>query len=121
MEKRSNNTLFKTIDITEWQEAGVQDVCLCHDTSGIAHIYNRAYKLTGIEKFRLSSIYWFEQSLKMAVFDDGFAGYKTYRPPEFGGICNASGFLEGIAGIGLAMISAVSDINPAWDNALLLS
>ncbi len=29
--------------------------------------------------------------------------------------------LEGIAGIGLAMISAVSDIEPIWDECLLLS
>ncbi len=31
------------------------------------------------------------------------------------------GFLEGIAGIGLAFISAISDIEPAWDEYLLLS
>lgn len=119
--KEAIDTLFKTTDITELQEAGVKDACFCHGTSGIAHIYNRAYKHTGIERFRLSAIYWFEQTLMMAVFHNGFAGYMTHRPPEFGGICNSSSLLEGIAGIGLSMISAVSDIEPNWDRALLLS
>jgi lantibiotic modifying enzyme len=113
--------LLKTTEIREWSEAKVLDAGLCHGTSGIAHIYNRAYKYTGIEKFKVSAIYWFEQTLKMAAFDDGLAGYKTYRAPEFGGFCNENGFLTGIAGIGLAMISAVSDIEPVWDRALLLS
>jgi lantibiotic biosynthesis protein len=119
--KEAINTLLKTTTITEWEEAGVKDACLCHGTSGIAHIYNRAFRYTGVEKFRLSAIYWFEQSLKMAVYDDGLAGFKTYRQPEYGGISNDYSFLEGIAGIGLALISAVSDIEPAWDRALLLS
>jgi hypothetical protein len=29
--------------------------------------------------------------------------------------------LEGIAGIGLALVSAISDIEPRWNSALLLS
>ena len=31
------------------------------------------------------------------------------------------GFLEGIAGIGLSLISAISDTDPSWDECLLLS
>jgi hypothetical protein len=41
--------------------------------------------------------------------------------PKFGGMVSNYGLLEGIAGIGLAMISAVSEVQPDWDNALLLS
>jgi|ERR1035437_6896790 lantibiotic modifying enzyme len=113
--------LLNTTYITNWQEAGVKDAGLCHGTSGIAHIYNRVYNYTGIEKFKDSAIYWFDQSLKMAVSEDGPAGYKTFRAPKYGGIVDDYSFLQGIAGIGLAMISAVSKIEPAWDNALLLS
>jgi lantibiotic modifying enzyme len=113
--------LLSTTEITDWKKARVNDACLCHGSAGIAHIYNRAYKNTGIEKFKESSIYWFEQSLKMARFDDGAAGFKFFRPPEYGGMEKKYGLLEGIAGIGLAMISAVSNIEPTWDKALILS
>ncbi|TAL66619.1 MAG: hypothetical protein EPN88_08125 [Bacteroidetes bacterium] len=115
------DVLLNTTNITDWKDAGVKDAGLCHGTAGIAHIYNRAYNYTGVEKFKESAIYWFDQSLKMAVFEDGLAGYKAFRIPKFGGIENEYSFLEGIAGIGLAMISSISDIEPSWDSALLLS
>jgi lantibiotic modifying enzyme len=114
-------TLLETTKIIEMKEAGVMDSCLCHGATGIAHIYNRAYNYTDIVQFRESAMYWFEKSLKIAVYEDGLAGFKYYRTPEYGGLFNSYGFLEGIAGIGLAMISAVSGIESAWDNALLLS
>jgi lantibiotic modifying enzyme len=114
------NTLINTTIIKDFIEAKIMDAGLCHGTAGIAHIYNRAYIYTGLEIFKDSAKYWYEQTLKLASFDDGLAGYKTYRTPEYGGMCNDYGFLEGIAGIGLAIISAVSDIEPAWDGALLL-
>lgn len=113
--------LLKTTIIKVWDDAGICDAGLCHGTTGIAHIYNRAFKYTGIEDFKESAIYWFEQSLKIATYDDGLAGYKAFRSSQNGGMENNYGLLEGISGIGLAMISAVSEIQPAWDNALLLS
>jgi lantibiotic modifying enzyme len=114
-------SLLHTSKITDWKEAGVMDAGLCHGTSGIAHLYNRAYTYTGIEIFKSSSIYWFEQSLKIATFENGLAGYKTYRTEKYGGMENNYSFLEGIAGIGLALISSVSQVDPTWDNALLIS
>jgi hypothetical protein len=32
-----------------------------------------------------------------------------------------AGFLEGATGIGLALLGAISDVEPAWDRVLLLS
>jgi len=115
------NVLLHTTNIIKWNDTKVEDAGLCHGCTGIAHIYHRSYRYTGIEKFKDSAIYWFNQSLKMADFKDGLAGYKCVKPKKYGGICDEYGFLEGIAGIGLAMISAVSDIEPEWDNALLLN
>jgi lantibiotic modifying enzyme len=99
----------------------VVDAGLCHGSAGIAHIYSRMYSYTDKNEFKDSAEYWFEQSLQMAKFDDGLAGYKVWRAPEYGGSQNDFGFLEGIAGIGLSFISAISDIEPKWDECLLLS
>jgi len=103
------------------KENNVLDAGVCHGTAGIAHIFNRAYRYTQIEEFKVASEYWFGQTLKMAKFEDGLAGFKTWRTPEYGGWQNEYGLLQGIAGIGLSMISAISDIEPKWDECLLLS
>ncbi len=102
------------------KENNVIDAGLCHGTAGIAHIFYRMYGYTGVEELKEASEYWFGQTLKMARFEDGLAGYKAWHGLDKGWI-NEPGLLEGIAGIGLAMISAVSDIEPAWDECLLLS
>lgn len=99
----------------------VFDAGLCHGTSGIAHIFNRMYTNTGLREFKNTADYWFSETLKMAKYEDGLAGYKVWRVPEYGGLQNQYGFLEGIAGIGLSLISAISDIEPKWDECLLLS
>lgn len=100
---------------------GVVDAGLCHGSTGIAHIYNRMYHYTGIETFRESALYWFDRTLEMASFDDGYAGYKALHGKQRGGWVREAGLLEGISGIGLALISAISDIEPKWDECLLLS
>ena len=119
--KEAVETLLLTTRLTDIKETGVHDVGFCHGAAGIAHIYHRMYYYTGLSKFKESAIFWFSQSLKMSTFKDGLAGYKVYRATEFGGSVNVYGLLTGIAGIGLAMISAVSDIKPKWDECLLLS
>mgnify|MGYP001558949223 CR=1 FL=1 len=109
-------TKRRTDDVTSVVDAG-----LCHGTAGIAHIYNRMYGYTKNNTFKEAADYWFSKTLEMAKFDDGLAGYKARRNKETGGDINESGLLEGIAGIGLAILSYVSDIDPAWDECLLLS
>lgn len=103
------------------KENSVVDAGLCHGSAGIAHIYNRMYNYTNRNEFKDAAKYWFEQTLQMAKYEDGLVGYKVWRNPEMGGLQNEYGFLEGIAGIGLSLISAISDIDPKWDECLLLS
>lgn len=119
-EKESITILLHSAKRRDLVENMVSDAALCHGTVGIAHVFNRMYLSTGIHQLKEASEYWFDQTIKMAQFDDGLAGYKYWKGTEEGWV-NDSGFLEGIAGIGLAMISAVSDIDPAWDECLLLS
>jgi lantibiotic biosynthesis protein len=100
---------------------GVADAGICHGTSGIAHIFNRMYQYTGIEKFKETSDFWFNETLKMAKFQDGLAGYKAWHSLQDGGWAKEYGLLEGIAGIGITFISAMSDVEINWDECLLLS
>lgn len=99
----------------------VTDAGICHGAAGIAHIYNRMYQYTGIQTFKETAIFWLQDTLDKAVFPDGLAGYKAWHVPQKGGWQPRSGLLEGVSGIGLVLLSAMSDVEPKWDECLLLS
>jgi|GEM_PF-89176 len=105
------------------KENMVVDACFCHGTSGIAHLFNRMYHYTGIEEYKQNAIYWLEETLKMDQFPDGLAGYKARLRNQGEEVIwgNEIGILKGIAGIGFAMMSIVSSIEPHWDSCLMLS
>lgn len=103
------------------QKNGVVDAGICHGTAGIAHIFNRFNRETQLDEFKGATDYWIDQTLKMAKFKDGLAGYKSWQGPEKGWK-NEYGLLEGIAGIGLVLHSYLHpEIEPTWDRCLLLS
>ena len=96
----------------------VKDAGICHGTAGVAHIFNRLYRNTQRVEFIDAANYWCLEMLKMAQFKDGLAGYKTFVG---GGWLAKDSLLEGIAGIGLSLLSFVMPEDPAWDECLLLS
>lgn len=120
LEHNSLEILLHSTERRDLKKNSVVDAGLCHGTAGIAHIFNRVYKNTGNKEFKESADFWFNETIKMAKFEDGFAGFKNWQNWN-NTWKNEIGFLNGIAGIGLAMISAVSDIEPKWDECLLLS
>src|SRR6218665_3566121 len=101
------------------QKAFVAHAGICHGAAGVAHMFNRFYQHTGREEFKETALYWLRQTLAMATFKDGIAGFKTYDGPD--GWKNDSSLLDGVAGIGLALLGFVSDTEPRWDRCLLLS
>jgi lantibiotic modifying enzyme len=98
----------------------VADAGLCHGTAGIGHIFYRMWWNTRLPEFKSAADYWFHETLKMAKFEDGLAGYKAWHG-EARGCQNEYGLLEGIAGIGLALLTYYYEIEPTWDECLLLS
>jgi lantibiotic modifying enzyme len=101
------------------ENGSIGDASLCHGTMGVSHIYRRAYLATGNDLFLKGAEQWLQHTLKMATWKDGLAGFK-YLTHE--GYENNYDLLEGITGIGLALIAALDeDVKPAWDRCLLLS
>lgn len=99
----------------------VLDCGLCHGTSGIAHIFNRFYKETGVNEFDDVRWFWLNKTIELADFEDGLAGYKNFLGDE--GYQNDYGLLEGISGIGLVLMGFLKDDTRImnWDRCLLLS
>ncbi|MDQ3913997.1 MAG: lanthionine synthetase C family protein [Actinomycetota bacterium] len=104
-------------------DAGVRDACLCHGASGLAHLLNRLHQATGAPDLRDAAVHWYRAALEMRRPGRGVAGFTTWSetgPGETGMVADP-GFLQGAAGIGLALTAAVSPAEPAWDRVLLLS
>lgn len=100
---------------------GISDAGLCHGTAGIAHIFKRMYKNTHIMALGSSAEYWYSETLKMVKFNNDLSGFKVWDYRKHRN-CNLEyGFLDGLSGTGLSLISAISDIEPNWDECLLLS
>jgi hypothetical protein len=104
--------------------AGVRDAGLCHGSAGLGHLFNRLYQETGEPRLAEASRRWFQAALEFRQPGVGLAGYRAFTMDEAGiqeGWRDDGGLLEGVAGIGLALLGALSDFEPAWDRVLMLS
>jgi lantibiotic modifying enzyme len=97
--------------------SGITDACVCHGSAGLAHIFNRIYQATHDELFADTARYWLDRTLQFREPGKGAAGYLTWGMGE-----NEStelqpklGLIQGIAGIGLTLVAAFSDVEPSWD------
>ena len=79
------------------------------------------YLNTHIQEFYETVDYWMDVTNLMAKYEDGLAGYKAWRTEEYGGPEKTDTLLEGIAGIGLAILSRLNSSELAWDACLMLS
>lgn len=115
------NIMLLVSNKTDLESTGIVDAGFCHGTCGLAHIYHKFYLETKIEKFNEMRLFWLDQTFKMAKWEDGLLGYKSYQGEK--GWINDHTFLEGLTGIGLVLLGFLSkdteDLN--WDRCLLLS
>jgi lantibiotic modifying enzyme len=105
------------------EHAGVKDAGLCHGSAGLGHIFNRMFQATGNARLKDAARFWFQQTLKFSRKGQGFAGYSAYRSKDDGTPewHDEPDLLTGSAGIGLALLAAISPVAPDWDRMLLLS
>ena len=100
---------------------GVVDAGLCHGSAGLAHLFNRFYQATGEVVFREAALTWYTLTFELQRPGEGYAGFVTWHAAdgEEGYWRGEAGFLTGIAGVGLALLAAVTEVEPAWDRVLL--
>jgi len=100
---------------------GIRDAGLCHGSAGVAHIFRNLYLHTGLKVFQEAADYWYQATMQMAKYEDGIVGFKAWRKEEYGGPEKSDTLLEGIAGIGIAMLSNLNSNELAWDECFMLS
>jgi lantibiotic modifying enzyme len=104
-------------------QSGVMDAGLCHGAAGLAHVFNRMFQASGESWLGDAAEFWFGQTLDMRRPGEGVAGYSAQTMDEDGIKRWASepGILTGAAGTALALLAAVSPVEPKWDQMFLVS
>lgn len=106
------------------EAAGAVDACLCHGTAGNGHLFLRLHQATGDPLLREAALAWIRRTLEVRRPGGEMAGYSAWiaeRGNGEGAWRADPGFLMGAAGVGLALLAAVSEVEPAWDRVMLVS
>jgi len=104
-------------------EAGVRDAGLCHGAGGLGHLFQRLFHQTGEAAFADAARHWFERTLAFRQPGAGPGGFRAWASDLDGkqDWRDDPGYLEGAAGVGLALLAAVSPVDPEWDRTFLMS
>ncbi|GAA0715258.1 hypothetical protein GCM10009430_09470 [Aquimarina litoralis] len=119
--KKGIKTVEQSCKRRDLEETRVKDNGLCHGTFGMVQIYNYMYKETNNKIFKETANFWMQQGIDMATHIDGYVGYKQWFGGEDQGWRKEMNLLEGIAGIGLSIISYLATFETKWDECLLIS
>ena len=103
-----------------YEETGVSDSGVCHGAAGLGHMYNRLYHSTGDAELAEAARGWFRRALDLRKPGIAPAGYACWLPEVKEWRGDAS-LLCGATGVGLALLSATSPVEPVWDRPLLIS
>ncbi|MEZ4908588.1 MAG: lanthionine synthetase LanC family protein [Saprospiraceae bacterium] len=96
------------------------DAQICHGAFGLSQIYGRLYNRYNICDFYISSQYWKKQGIKMAKYSKlGHIYFPIYhREEKWPGSIN---LLEGLSGIGLCLISHLTNFETKWDESFFIT
>jgi len=103
--------------------SGIADGGLCHGAAGLAHIFNRFWHATEDPTLGAAASSWIQRLLGMRTCGKGVGGFLALEPDKNEDIVPtpSPGFLTGAAGVALALLAALTPVEPAWDRVLLLS
>jgi hypothetical protein len=71
-----------------------------------------------------AALQWYEQVLAYRQLGTGVGGYSSLTRPDPDGpavLDPSPAFLDGANGVALALLAAVTPVEPAWDRLMLLS
>lgn len=98
----------------------IRDAGICHGSFGVMHIFHFMYEETGIKEFKAAAEFWLEYSFTIGTHQDGYAGYMKWQGGDDAGWSNEYVLLDGIAGIGLTLISYLNKEQMSWNECLMM-
>jgi hypothetical protein len=98
--------LARCLEVT----AAGHDLSLVTGAAGAAHLWNRISRVEDDQRYREASLRWWERTIEL---------YEEEGAPA--AIAAGEKFLGGSAGLGLALLAALTPVEPFWDSLLCLS
>jgi hypothetical protein len=98
----------------------VYDACLCHGAAGLAYLFGRAHAETECAAAALAAAYWTKRALeyrRSRAMGGGFLA-QLWEPEAFE-LVPDGGFLNGAAGVVVALLSTARTSPERWDRLLL--
>ncbi|MFA8451733.1 MAG: lanthionine synthetase C family protein [Bacteroidales bacterium] len=118
LEKRAVELLDNSLSRTSYDDSGIRDACMCHGSSSLLQIYNRAYGIVRKKEYKDYAMHWLAETLKLMRNDKFPLGYSVFK---LDGYYFEMGLLEGVSGAGLALLASIVSQEPTWDESLLIS
>ncbi|NAW50036.1 hypothetical protein GNY06_01045 [Elizabethkingia argentiflava] len=108
--------ILKTAAFRDDRHLYIQEAGLIYGTAGLASFFKKFYKETQIPKFKKASEYWFNETLSYRNDNHQWAGFFAYYNSHLSTshLC----FCQGIAGIGIALMEHLIDIDKEYFNFL---
>ena len=101
------------------KETFIQDGGLCHGYWGVAYMFSRMYDFSMNRNIQDAAIHWYKKGLEFIDMHCGVHNFKEFNEGKW---IDSKSFLTGLSGVGLAMISEVSNGKQNnWEEALLLN
>ena len=123
-DKEVENTAIQLLEYAasrrDVEETRIVDAGLCHGAFGVMHIFDYMFKETGISLFKEAADYWIDYGLTIDNHQGGSAGYMKWRGGDTPTYEKENSVLEGIAGIGLAMLSYLDSEKSDWNQCLMI-
>lgn len=94
----------------------VKDTCVCHGTAGIAMMFYYWAKETRCSKYYDCYLYWIKKTVEIIESE---IGLKYYNPVTNKYVDRYS-LLEGVAGVGLVLLTLLNSDTDFWMESLLL-
>lgn len=105
------------------EECRVVDAGLCHGAAGLGHVYHRMHLTTGEPRLARAARAWLVRALAFRKPGRGIEQFPSWNIAADGRTSwdVDPSWLTGAAGVAIAFASALSEGDPSWDRAMLLS
>jgi lantibiotic modifying enzyme len=110
--------LHKAASRRKAEENRVFDACVCHGTAGLALLFYKMAILTGHEELLGAAAHWAGATLDHGAATDGAAGYRFLTTGNRW--VENYGLLEGITGVGLALLALLDAETMGWEQGMML-
>lgn len=118
----SLNIFDRTLKRFDKKENYVAEAAICHGSAGLSIIYNSIFQKTRIERYKNAALFWTRDIVKKSEEKGMYAGYVLHDAILENEEENSTilSLINGLSGIGLSMLSSISDDYPSWKKFFMI-